>query len=348
MSTPRMGNPRLRSYTRFVLAAIYFFFARILARHGAENLNSPLWAPLMEQAILVLLLVLGYAAMGRMLDGQQEAISAQGLPPRRGWLHESGTGLAVGWSIALVCALAMALGGGIAIVLTSGWTAWGWFLVDIAYFALLTLAEEVAYRGYGFQRFMDSVGPAGAAVGFAAFYAVMQAMLPGTSRVSIAVAVVLNLVLTTAYVRTRALWLSWGINFGWKASRALLFGLAVNGMSNNSPVVQGDPMGPFWLTGGGFGLDGSWFALLVLLATWPVVMVLTRELNYRHNAPVIVPAGIAVDLEAAGRQQHEAATMSPMSGSAGGTAPLVQILPVSGPNRTVAEQPPPDEAVQPK
>ncbi len=85
-------------------------------------------------------------------------------------------------------------------------------------------------------------------------------------------------------------------------------------------------MGPFWLTGGGFGLDASWFACLVLLAAFPVVYRVTRDLNFRYNAPVVVPGGIPVDLDAAARQQHEAA----MGPAAEPPAPsLVQILPAS-------------------
>ena len=59
--------------------------------------------------------------------------------------------------------------------------------------------------------------------------------------------------------------MSWGINFAWKASQALIFGLTVTGVSSHSPVIEGNPMGPFWLTGGGFGLDASWWACIVLL-----------------------------------------------------------------------------------
>jgi hypothetical protein len=123
------------------------------------------------------------------------------------------------------------------------------------------------------------------------------------------------------------LWLSWGINFGWKASRALLFGLAVSGVSSQSPVVEGNPMGPFWLTGGGFGLDGSWVAFVVLLAALPVVYRLTRDLDFRYNAPVIVPGGIPVDLDAAAHRQPEAA-MGAVAPAAPG---LVQILPAAAP-----------------
>jgi hypothetical protein len=244
--------------------------------------------------------------------------------------------MAVGWALAVACVLPMLVGGGIAIVLILGPSAWGWLAVDAAFFGLLALAEEVAFRGYGFQRFAEAVGSLGAVLGYAAFYAIVQALVPGSSHSSVAVSIVLSLVLSIAYLRTRALWLSWGINFGWKASRALLFGLAVSGVSSHSPVVQGNPMGPFWLTGGGFGLDGSWVAFVVLLAALPVVYRLTRDLDFRYNAPVIVPGGIPVDLDAAGRRQHETAM-----GAAEPAAPgLVQILPAATPQTNGSEKTP--------
>ncbi len=153
----------------------------------------------------------------------------------------------------------------------------------------------------------------------------MQALRPGSNRASTAVALVLSVILSTAYLRTRALWVSWGINLGWKATRALIFGLAVSGVGSQSPVVQGDPMGPFWLTGGGYGLDASWLAFFLFLAAIPVVFRITRDLNFRYNTPEIIAAGIPVDLDAAARQQHESA-----KGPSEPAPPaLIQILPVS-------------------
>jgi hypothetical protein len=137
----------------------------------------------------------------------------------------------------------------------------------------------------------------------------------------------LGLVLSAAYLRTRALWVGWGINFGWKASRGLLFGLAVAGVNSHSPVIQGDPMGPFWLTGGGFGLEGSWITFFLILLALPVVFRITRDLDFRYNAPVLVPAGIPVDLDAAARAQHEAA----MGDAAPAPPALIQIGPASTP-----------------
>jgi membrane protease YdiL (CAAX protease family) len=325
MSAPESGGGRLRAYWQFIVAVIYFFMARSLAHRAATVLADDQWFPLVEQAFLAFLLLLGYAALGFWLNRQMHPVSAQGLPRRPGWPREAGLGLATGWGLAVVSVLLLALGGGIAVSVSTQASSWGWLAADAAFFVLAALAEEIAFRGYGFQRFVRAVGPLGASLGFAAYYAIVQSLVPGSNHASFFVSVALGLALSAAYLRTRALWLSWGLNFGWKASRALLFGLAVNGVNSHSPVVQGNPMGPFWLTGGGFGLEGSWVTFLILLAALPVVFRVTRDLNFLYNAPVLVPGGIPVDLDAAARAQHQAAM-----GPAEPAAPaLIQIGPAS-------------------
>ena len=317
MTTAASADNRLRAYAQFVTAVIWFFVATIVARRSAFGLVSDAWFPLVEQAALVFLLIAGYGLMGLWFNRQVHPVSEQGLPLRKGFLREGALGLAVGWGAALVCVILLALGGGIAIVILTRPSAWAWLVSDSVFFALWALGEEIAFRGYAFQRFEKSVGSLGAALGFAAYYALVQLQLPGTSWESAAVSIVFSLLLSAAYLRTRALWLSWGLNFGWKASQALVFGLAVEGLNTHSPVIQGNPMGPFWLTGGGFGLDGTWIAFAVLVVALPVLFRVTRDLDFRYNAPLLVPAGIPVDLDAAARAQHEAA-MAP-------AAPLVRI-----------------------
>lgn len=337
MTAPRVPDGRLRAYAQFLAALFFYFLAVAVARHGAMGIANDQWEPLVEQTMLVFLLLLGYAGVGFTWNRQSDPISAQGLPRRRGWPGEIGLGMAIGWSAALACVIAMVLGGGIAINLSLGLSSWGWLIADAAYFALFALGEEIAFRGYPFQRFARSVGDSGAVLGFSALYAFLQAMEIGSTHASIAVSFLLAVVLSTAYLRTRALWVSWGLNFGWKASRALIFGLTVIGNSTHSPIVQGDPMGSFWLTGGGFGLDGSWFACFVLLAALPVVYRATRELDFRYNAPELQPAGIPVDLDAAARHQHEAAM-----GVAPAAPSLVQIIPAPGAPPEPADTEPPN------
>src|SRR5580698_1878099 len=271
MSAPRYAGGRLRAYLQFLAALLYFFFARSLAARGADGLVSDAWFPLVEQAMLVFLLLVGFAAMGFWFDRQSHPINEQGLPRREGWLREVGLGLAMGWGVALACVLPLTVVGGIAVSFFTQSSAWGWLLADAAFFALLALAEEIAYRGYAFQCFIRALGPTGATLGFALIYAIIQALTLGANRASFIVSLAFSLLLSTAFLRTRALWVSWGLNFAWKASRALIFGLALGGISSHSSVVEGDPMGPFWITGGGYGLDGSWVTFLVLLAVFPVL-----------------------------------------------------------------------------
>jgi len=221
----------------------------------------------------------------------------------------------------------MVVFGGIAIHLSLHLASFGWFIVDLAYFALGTLAMQIALRGYPFQCAIRAIGEWPAALMFAVVVGILYAWAPGASRASMAVNIVLGLLLAMAYLRTRALWLPWGLALGWAASRALLFGLPVMGISNHSPVVQGDPLSPYWMSGGDFGLDGSWLSFAVLLVAIPFVYSATRELSFVHNAPVLVPGGIPVDLDAAAKRQHEQATRPDQPE----IKPLVQILPVSAP-----------------
>jgi hypothetical protein len=336
---PPVRDSRLRAYGQFLFALVYLYLAYLLAHHGADGLVSGDWQPLARQAMLVFLLTLGFAGLGFTFNRQVQPVSAQGLPRRPGFTREAGLGLALGWGAAVVCVLAMALFGGITIRLSLSLSAWGWLAVNVLYFALLCMGEEIAFRGYPFQRLARAIGPAGALFGFALLYAFQQSMLPYATRTTALVSFVFAIVLSIAYLRTRALWVSWGLNFGWKASRALLFGLAVNGDGGHSPVVQGDPTGSFWLTGGGFGLESSWFTFFVMLALIPLIYRVTRDLDFRYNAPVIVPGGIPVDIDGAARRQHEAAMGLPAAAAAEPAPPtLVQIAPL--PDAPVPPSPP--------
>lgn len=314
----------LQSFARFLLAVAYFLVARIFARHGAIGLVPEPWVPVVDQALLVFLLVLGYAGMAFIFDRQLKHVSKQGLPLRAGWSGEVGLGVAFGWAVAVVCALVMALAGGIALEFSFTLPGFGWFFVDLVYYALATLAIQVAFRGYPFERAIGAIGEIPATLVLALLYGILYSGIPATAA-SMTVSIVLSLLLAMATVRTRALWLPWGLHFGWVASRALFFGLPVSGVSSHSTLIQGDSMARLWVSGGQFGLDGSWLAFWVLLLAMPFLYRATRDLSFQYNAPVLEPGGIAVDLDAAARSQHEAA----MGEQAPAQPALVQILPVA-------------------
>ncbi len=305
MSAP--SQHKVRAYLVFLATLVYYFLASSVAHRAAPGWVSDGRVPLVEQLTLAILLLAGFSLIGRWVDAQSHTLAKQGFPLREGWLSEVRLGTALGWAIAIVCVLPLTVIGGIAVRFHFELAAWIWWFADLLFFAAAALVEEVAFRGYGFQSLERAVGSTGAVIVYSLFFTVLQATQTGSSLASVAVSLVLSVLLSIAYLRTRALWLSWGLNFAWHASRAVLFGLVVAGVSSHSSVVQGDPLGPWWLTGDGFGLDGSWLAFLVLLAVIPLVYSLTRDLDFQYNVPVIVPGGIPVDLDAAARRQHEAA-----------------------------------------
>ena len=121
---------------------------------------------------------------------------------------------------------------------------------------------------------------------------------PGANRASFMITVFSSWLLSVAYLRTRALWVCWGWHFAWNTSMCLLFGLPVSGITQFSPVIQSNTVGPSWMTGGDYGPEASTVAAIVLLFGIFVVYRTTRNLAYLHTQPVIVPAGIPVDLDA--------------------------------------------------
>jgi uncharacterized protein len=68
-----------------------------------------------------------------------------------------------------------------------------------------------------------------------------------------------GVLLSSAYVLTRRLWLAIGIHFGWDFSQDALFGVGKGAKG----LVEGDLSGPAWLSGGSAGIEGSVVALVL-------------------------------------------------------------------------------------
>ena len=325
-----MKSPgRLRSFSWFALAAIYFAFAQQISLRAANGLSSADWLLPVSSLMLLFLLLVGYAAMGYAGQSQREPLKAMGLIRREGWKREAVLGIALGWSGVVACALPMALFGGL---IVSFWTNEHQFFllfVNILTLALAALTEEVAFRGYPFQRLIDAMGPTLATLVMSLLFASMHVLNPNATAASTLVTVFAGWLLSIAYLRTRALWLSWGFHFGWNASMGLIFGLPVSGLTIFNPVVTTRARGPIWFTGGSYGPEGSAVAVIVLPVLMVILIKVTRDYAYKYAQPVIVPGGIPVDVDAMARRQHEAA-MGPAAAVAPSEPKLVQILPVQG------------------
>jgi membrane protease YdiL (CAAX protease family) len=321
--TPLSPADRVRSFGYVIIAVIYFYIAQNVSGHAAHGLSSGVWLLFLERGILLFLLLLGYAAMARAFNGRREPIRSMGLVFRPGWRKEFGLGAALGWAMLLVSILPLVLSGGLIITFWAIPRQFGILIIDLLVLAVAALAEEVVFRGYPFQQLVEAMGPTLATILFSIFFAVMHMFNPGANRASFLVTVFCGWLLSVAYLRTRALWVAWGWHFAWNASMCVLFGLPVSGITQFSPVIQSNTVGPLWMTGGEYGPEASAVTAIVILLGIFVVYRTTRGLAYLHTQPVIVAAGIPVDLDAMSSTLAPHHPVAPPPAPAGTT--LVQI-----------------------
>jgi len=341
-------NPysRIRSLLWFLIAAGYFFLAQNIAIRAALGLSSGDWLEPVNRTVLLFLLVVGYAAMGYVGQRQRAPIKAMGLDLRLGWRHEVALGAAIGWAGMVACVLPIALIGGLVITVYSTWHQFALILLDFLVLAVAALAEEVAFRGYPFQRLIDAIGPFAATLLAAVLFSMIHMNNPGSTGASTVVTFLAGWLLALAYLRTRALWVGWGFHVAWNVTMGILFGLPISGITNFSPVIASNTIGPAWITGGDYGPEGSAVCAVVLLVLVVVVAIATSDLKHRYAQPVIVPGGIPVDVDAIARRQHEAA-MGPAAAAEPAAPQLVQIggiAPAAPPKTIEIPEEPPQES----
>jgi hypothetical protein len=153
-----------------------------------------------------------------------------------------------------------------------------WVLVAAA------MVEEVTFRGYPLHRLMEAVGTPAAVAITSSLFGLAHLRNPHASLWGAVNTAEIGVLLALAYVRTRSLWLPWGIHFGWNAALGLGYGLVVSGYSEFSVLVTGSAQGPRWLTGVEYGIEASLTATVVNLAAIVVLVALVKQ----RSAPEII------------------------------------------------------------
>jgi len=244
----------------------------------------------------------------------------------------------------VACVLPIALIGGLVVTVYTTWHQFALILLDFAILAIAALAEEVAFRGYPFQRLIDAIGPTAATLLAAMLFGAIHLKNPGSTGASTLVTMLAGWLFAIAYLRTRALWVGWGFHVAWNVTMGILFGLPISGITNFSPVIASNTVGPAWITGGDYGPEGSAVCAVVLLVMLIVTYIATGDLKHRYAQPVIIAGGIPVDVDAIARRQHEAA-MGPPTPAEPQLVQIGGIIPASLPPAIeIPEEHPPQES----
>jgi hypothetical protein len=324
------GPGRGRAFFRFLGAVGWLLVTYYLADRAAHGFSRGATFPLLRNLFQIFMLIVGFGYMELAWDRTREPIRAMGLPTRPGGVREFGLGAALGWGMAAVVLLIVALAGHFYVQLWTVPRAWGLLILQLLTLLASALAGEIAFRGYPFQKLIETVGPLTATIVAAIIFGALRATTPGSTPTAVWISAMAAVLLSAAYVRTHALWLGWGLHFAWTASIAILFGQPLAGSREVSNVIHTYVDGPTWLTGSEFGPEGSLVALIVLWVGLYCLVRATRDLAWKYSQPEIKPAGIPVDLSHPMHPAPPPAASAPPSEAP--NAGLVQIAPMNATN----------------
>jgi hypothetical protein len=295
---------RLRSGWRLLIyiAVLFVFslFLTILLRGlfalliGTRSVPHPEFVSEAISRIGLLIVALGAGYLcARVLE--ELPWKSLGLTFHRGWLRDFVIGSAVGViSLAVAVGIAVLAGGLKFSVSEAAVTSTTRSLLGSAMlFIVAALAEEALFRGYGLQTMARAglawVGVLLTLLLFGLAHQENPNVVPLVSFTNTALA---GLWLAVAYLRTRSLWLPLGVHWSWNWASGWFFGLPVSGMHLvSNPLLKANDAGPFWLTGGSYGIEGgvactislTLFTIFLWRTSWvsptPELKKLTSEEN---------------------------------------------------------------------
>jgi uncharacterized protein len=342
-STLPARTGRLFQLALFFISAIWFRLSRMLAVHAGRGIAYRLGLftlrPLLNTLFFLFLLVLGFSILNAVSNSQPTSLrNILGLPKRPTARREWMLGTAIGWGAGVLAVLPIALFGSLQFRFWTAPRAFELLLLNLAIIVLATLANEILFRGFPFQRLIEAVGPVAATIIVSVWYGLLRTTNPYATRASVLVTMIAGLLLAIAWLRTHGLWLGWGLHAAWSCTMALLFGLPLSGDPELATVIQGHTFGPLALTGGDYGPEGAMFTIIALLIAIAVVVAVTRDYAWDYTHSPIVAAGYAV--EAQPPAAHAAMEQRPAA-PAPAAVSLVQILPATPQARSASDEPKP-------
>lgn len=281
LSTPPASRPALPAFARFVIALAYAYVANRFAAGVVAPIDfrHPLLADLSYRILASAFLLGGFFVMLRLLDENDgPAWDALTLPLERESFRLVALGFFVGALLISIDVLVAATLGGMDSRFHFTAHAANRVLIVALLLAFGALLEELGFRGYPFQRLLESVGPVWAIAVFSCLFSAIHLSNPengGLWSWSFANTLLVGALFAIAFLRTRSLWLPIGIHFGWNFFQGTVFGLPVSGIQDFSVVVRSALHGSHALTGGAYGPEDSATCAVVLLLGFPILFLCT-------------------------------------------------------------------------
>lgn len=238
---------------------------------SARQVLSGNWGFIAQGLILLVPATLIGWACGKFLED---------LPPRalgwgftRGWLKDLLFGSLIGVASLLLATMIAALPGGLKFTLNAPVmfeTVGRTLLTSLPIFILAAAGEEAIFRGYPLQTMARShlawVAVIITSIIFSYGHLGNPNAVAGFTFANTAIA---GVWLAIAYLKTRNLWFPLGIHWAWNWTMGAVLGLPVSGIERLTPepLWRAVDLGPAWLTGGSYGIEGGAACTIALLAS---------------------------------------------------------------------------------
>jgi membrane protease YdiL (CAAX protease family) len=145
--------------------------------------------------------------------------------------------------------------------------------VLLATFSLLLLAalnEELVFRGFPLQVLIDGMGEWPAMIAMSMLFGALHLNNPNASVLGTANTIVAGILLSLAYVKTRSLWMPYGIHAGWNVGLGFVFGFPLSGIDIASLWTTGTA-GSDTILGGSYGPEGGLLVTFVFASAAVIV-----------------------------------------------------------------------------
>jgi hypothetical protein len=152
----------------------------------------------------------------------------------------------------------------------------GQVALTLVVLAPAALAEEVVFRGLPLVVLAAAIDRRVAIVVTSVLFGLAHLTNPNVSALAVTNIALAGVFLAVAFYAPGGMWTAWGAHLGWNGMLAAL-DAPVSGLPFLIPLIDYDPDGPAWLTGGSFGPEGGLFATVALACAIAVTARWARE-----------------------------------------------------------------------
>lgn len=135
-------------------------------------------------------------------------------------------------------------------------------VIEICLFVLVAISEELLFRGYILNNWMQSVSRGWALIISSFMFSFIHILNPNFSWIGFCNILMAGMLLGLPYLYTRQLWFPIALHFSWNFFQGAVYGFNVSGQEITSLIHQSRSADTIW-NGGKFGFEGSLFCILI-------------------------------------------------------------------------------------